>query len=166
MHHGGLFRLRRRYPHPAPDKRACRSSGGVFEVDSTSKARRATSLKLRKYDARCCIIFTERYRSGDVAERCQWQKKRGIRSGSGRNFVSESEQKISGTATGHNEAEPRKFNIECWAFLSLNIYTEGYRSGHNEAVLKICSREFLQSAKNPCYAWCFHPSDEAENYSF
>ena len=65
----------------------------------------------------------ETYRSGDVAERCQWQKKRGIRSGSGRNFVSESEQKISGTATGHNEA-----------------------------VLKICSREFLQILKIPCYA--------------
>ena len=27
-------------------------------------ARRATSLKLRRYDARCCIIFTEGYRSG------------------------------------------------------------------------------------------------------
>ncbi len=38
--------------------------GGVFEVDSTSKARRAASLKLRKYDARCCIIFMEGYRSG------------------------------------------------------------------------------------------------------
>ena len=57
---------------------------GVCEVDSTSKARRTVSLKLRKYDASCCIIFTE-----------------------------------------------------------------GYRSGHNEAVLKICSREFLQSAKKP-----------------
>ena len=37
MHHGELFRLWRRYPHPAPDKLACRSSGGVCEVDSTSK---------------------------------------------------------------------------------------------------------------------------------
>ena len=27
-------------------------------------ARRATSLKLRRYDARCCIISTEGYRSG------------------------------------------------------------------------------------------------------
>ena len=45
-------------------QRACRSSGGVCEADSTSKARRATAQKLRKYDARCCIIFTERYRSG------------------------------------------------------------------------------------------------------
>ena len=29
-----------------------------------AKARRATSLKLRKYDAHWCIIFTEGYRSG------------------------------------------------------------------------------------------------------
>ncbi len=29
------------------------------------------------------------------------------------------------------------------------MYVEGYRSGHNEAVLKICSREFLQSAEKP-----------------
>ena len=48
------------------------------------------------------------------------------------------EQKISGTATGHNEAEPRKFNMFNMnvELLSTNIYTEGYRSGHNEAVLK------------------------------
>ena len=64
MHHGELFRLWRRYPHPAPDKRACRSSGGVCEVDSTNRVRRAASQKLRKDDARCCIIFTEGYRSG------------------------------------------------------------------------------------------------------
>ena len=81
MHHEGLFRLWRRYPHP------CLTSE--------------------------LVELRVGYRSGDVAERCQWQKKRGIRSGSGRNFVSESEQKISGTATGHNEAEPRKINIEC-----------------------------------------------------
>ena len=87
MHHESYFALRRRYPHPAPDKRACRSSGGVCEVDSSNEVRRATSQKLRKYDARCCIIFTE-----------------------------------------------------------------GYRSGHNEAVLKICSREFLQMSKIPYYA--------------
>ncbi len=29
---------------------------------------------------------------------------------------------------------------------------EGYRSGHNEAVLKICGRGFLQRLKIPCYA--------------
>ena len=65
MHHyGGLSRLWRGYPHPAPDKRACRSSGGVCEVDSTNGVRRAAFQKLRKYDARYCIIFTEGYRSG------------------------------------------------------------------------------------------------------
>ena len=64
MHHGRLSRLRREYPHPPPDKRACRSSGGVCEADSLACGNRATSWKLRKYDARCCIIFTEGYRSG------------------------------------------------------------------------------------------------------
>ena len=34
--YGEIFRLRRRYPHPAPDKRACRSLGGVCEVDLSS----------------------------------------------------------------------------------------------------------------------------------
>ena len=41
----------------------------------------------------------------------------------------------------------RKYDARC-----CTIFTEGYRSGHNEAVLKICSREFLQSAKKSCYA--------------
>ena len=49
-----ISRLRREYPHPAPDKQACRASGGVCEVDSTSKARRATSPKLHNNDARRC----------------------------------------------------------------------------------------------------------------
>ena len=33
--------------------------------------------------------------------------------------------------------------------------TQAYRSGHNEAVLKICSREFLQMLTMPCYADVF-----------
>ena len=39
---GGLreFRLWRRYPRPAPDKRACRSSGGVCEPNPEAKPRR------------------------------------------------------------------------------------------------------------------------------
>ena len=45
-------------------QQACRSSGGVETVDSSNGVHRATSQKLRKYDARCCIIFTEGYRSG------------------------------------------------------------------------------------------------------
>ena len=64
MHHGELFRFQRKYLHPAPDKQACRSSGEVCEADLTSIARQAASHKLHKYDARCCIIFMEGYRSG------------------------------------------------------------------------------------------------------
>ena len=64
LHQGEIFRLRRRYPHPAPDKRACRSSGGVCEVDSMSKLIEPHLIKLHNYDARCCIIIMERYRSG------------------------------------------------------------------------------------------------------
>ena len=64
MHHGELSRLRRGYPHPAPDKQACRSSGGVCEVDSMSKLIEPHRIKLHNYDARCCIIIMERYRSG------------------------------------------------------------------------------------------------------
>ena len=64
MHHGEISRLWRGYPHPAPDKRACRSSGGVCEVDSDNKLPEPHRMGLHKYDARCCIIFMERYRSG------------------------------------------------------------------------------------------------------
>ena len=64
LHHGEIFRLRRRYPHPAPDKRACRSSGGICEVDSRACALEPHLIKLHNYDARCCIIIMERYRSG------------------------------------------------------------------------------------------------------
>ena len=45
MHQNEIFRLWRRYPYPTPDKRACRSSGRVCEVDSTSKAHRAISCR-------------------------------------------------------------------------------------------------------------------------
>ena len=44
-------------------------------------------------------------------------------------------------------ARLRKYDARCCI-----IFTEGYRSGHNEAVLKICSRGFLQTLKIPCYA--------------
>ena len=37
------FRLRRRYPRPAPDKRACRSSGGVCELVSSALPRKVSS---------------------------------------------------------------------------------------------------------------------------
>ena len=39
--------------------------------------------------------------TGDVCERCRWQRKRAKRSGSGRNFAKRTaSEKISGTATG------------------------------------------------------------------
>ena len=63
-HQGEIFRRWRRYPHPMPDKRACRSSGGVCEVDSDNELSEPHLIGLHKYDARCCIIFMERYRSG------------------------------------------------------------------------------------------------------
>ena len=64
VHHAVIFRLRRKYPHPAPDKRACRSSGGVCEVDSMSKLIEPRRMGLHNYDAHMCIIIMERYRSG------------------------------------------------------------------------------------------------------
>ena len=99
MHHGGLFRLWREFPHPAPDKQACLSSGGVCEADSTNEVRRATCIKLRKYDARCCIIFTE-----------------------------------------------------------------GYRSGHNEAVLKTRAQTFLLFPQNPCHIKGFRHCPSYKNF--
>ena len=38
--------------------------GECCEADSTSKLVEPRLSQLRKYDARCCIIFTEGYRSG------------------------------------------------------------------------------------------------------
>ena len=65
LHHGEIFRLWRRYPHPAPDKRACRSSGGVCEVDSMSKLIEPHLIKLHKiWCNSVASYFMERYRSG------------------------------------------------------------------------------------------------------
>ena len=76
-------------------------------MDSTSKARRAASQKLRKYDARCCIIFTEGY----------FGLRRMLRSG----FV-------------HLRRPSHFSNLS-------SFHSEGYRSGHNEAVLKTVCRQ-------------------------
>ena len=79
----------------------------------------------------------------------------------------------AGNTFGHSETSQKRISkniskkIEYLMISAKAVsYTEGYRSGHNEAVLKICSREFLQNSEKPWYAWCFRPSDEAENYSF
>ena len=64
MHLAELFRLWRIYPHPAPDKRACRSSGGVCEADSTSL--RSSSHFSPGCIIRCKLLhhIMQRYRSG------------------------------------------------------------------------------------------------------
>ena len=59
----------------------------------------------------------------DEASNKEWQRSKFC--------VANSKQKISGTATGHNEAEPTKIKLQILSFLNLSIYTEGYRSGHN-----------------------------------
>ena len=96
MHHLSVISPLAKIPTPCAWQLNLSIFGWVYEAVSTSTAREPLLCRLRKYDARCCIIFTE-----------------------------------------------------------------GYRSGHNEAVLKICSREFLQRLKIPCYAWCFRTHDEA-----
>ena len=40
-----------------------------------------------------------------------------------------------------------KTGLHIYGVVDHTIYMQEYRSGHNEAVLKICSREFLQNAK-------------------
>ncbi len=64
MHQGELSRLWRGYPHPMPDKRACRSSGGYAKWIRRTKFAEPHLIKLHKYDATACILFMERYRSG------------------------------------------------------------------------------------------------------
>ena len=61
-----------------------------------------------------------------------------------------SEQEISGTATGHNGAAPLKKNnfISSLSPARELTYTEGYRSGHNGAVLKTV-RAQVHAGSNP-----------------
>ena len=61
-----------------------------------------------------------------------------------------SEQKISGTATGHNGAAPLSGNnyISRLSPTRELTYTEGYRSGHNGAVLKTV-RAKVHAGSNP-----------------
>ena len=87
MHQGEISRLRREFANSTSGEQAPRPPSCECEVDSMSKLIEPHRIKLHNYDARCCIIIMERYRSGDVAERCLWQKKRGIRSGSGQNLA-------------------------------------------------------------------------------
>ena len=154
MHHSELFRLRRRYPPPAPDKQACRSSGGVCEVDSTRKLVEPPLPKLRKDDATARIIFTERYRSGGVCERCRWQRKRAIRSGCGRtksstygcdDFFGHRNRNI----TGRSRVSP-KIEYCLLSYPSFNIYAGLSKWGRLRALPaaeKASNKEWLRSNK-------------------
>ena len=93
--------------------------------------------RLRKQDARCYILFTESYRSGDVCERCLWQIKRAKRSCSRRRAPASIANAVR-CGNGKRDITRRSLENEITnvvLFLNL-IYTESYRSGHNEAVLK------------------------------
>ncbi len=76
-----------------------RSAGAVLfgtpEEDSKNCNRLPMQQRTPRFSGR-----SKQAASGDVCERRQWRKKRAIRRGSGRNSVSVSEQRISGTATG------------------------------------------------------------------
>ena len=64
MHHGELSRLRRGFANSTSGEQAPRPSSCECEVDSDNKLPEPHRMGLHKYDARCCIIFMERYRSG------------------------------------------------------------------------------------------------------
>ena len=159
MHHGVLFRRWRRSPHPASDKQACRTSGGVCEADSTNRVRRATSLWLRKYDARCCIIKNQiccSMHHGVLFRR--WRRsphpasdKQACRTSGG---VCEADS--TNRARRAAPLQLRKYDARCCI-----IFTEGYRSGHNEAVLKTVWQQChvgsnpTPSAKSPEFSGLF-----------
>ena len=87
MHQGEISRLRRGFANSTSGEQAPRPPSCECEVDSMSTLIEPRLIKLHNCDAHLCITIMERYRSGDVAERCLWQKKRGIRSGSGQNLA-------------------------------------------------------------------------------
>ena len=90
---------------------------GVQEAASSNLVTRTKSSQAIACDdfffiQKCCTcassaIYTERYRSGAVCERRRWRIQRAKRRGSGQNLVSECEQQILGTATGHNGADSK-----------------------------------------------------------
>ncbi len=86
------------------------------------------------------LTYTEGYRSGDVCERRRGRKKRAKRSGS---RAVGGPQSGTGTAMRQQDitGRPREKAIRDKFISSLSLtreltYTEGYRSGHNGAVLK------------------------------
>ena len=58
------------------------------------------------------------------------------------------------SSTGVRQVETLavSLNFKLWFKLTLRLawYTEGYRSGHNEAVLKICEHSGRKNLEKPC----------------
>ena len=81
------------------------------------------------------LTYTEGYRSGDVCERRRGRKQRAKRSGSGRNPASEQRAEDFGHRNRTDRGGPEN-GISSLPPARELTYTEGYRSGHNGAVLK------------------------------
>ena len=64
MNCGEISRLRRGFANSTSGEQAPRPPSCECEVDSMSKLIEPRLIKLHNYDARCCIIIMERYRSG------------------------------------------------------------------------------------------------------
>jgi len=71
---------------------------------------------------------------GDVAERTQWVIKRGVRSGSGQNLVSVSEQQTLGTATGDVAERTQR------------VMKRGVRSGSGQNLVSVSEQQILGTA--------------------
>ena len=153
MHHGGIFRHRRIYPPSfslrlgharaltphrgvihspraasLPDKRACRSSGGVYEVVITRRSWKFASIAVAK--TRKSLVNTD----------------------------------FSGTSETSQKRISKNISkkIEYLMISAKAVsYTEGYRSGHNEAVLKtVCPLDTWVRISHP------PPSKSLENTTF
>ena len=178
MHHGELFRLWRGYPHPfslrlgharaltphrgvihspraasLPDKRACRSPSGVCEVDSTSKL--AEPHLQSSVNMMHAVASYLRRDIEVVITRRSWKFASIADANISKSLVNTD---FSGTpkATRNRISKniSKKFNNPMISAKAVS-YTEGYRSGHNEAVLKICRSSGRQNAETPWKHWLF-----------
>ena len=111
----------------------CEDFFGVPQQDITGLVPLKEKLNSRLHSFRS-LTYTVWYRSGDVCERCRWQKKRAKRSGRGRtkssangceDFFGVPQQDITGLVP-----LKEKLNSRLHSFRSLT-YTVWYRSGHN-----------------------------------
>ncbi len=83
------------------------------------------------------IFFTEKYSSGDVCERCRWQSKRAIRSGSRRRAQANCLYEVRcGNGNRVEEATPIA-KLSCKSFSdNLIFFTEKYSSGRRGVTRK------------------------------